>query len=46
MLVYRRVAGNFDCPLIEDVYLCFYVFLGGGFKHVFIFTPIWGDDPI
>ena len=21
-------------------------FLGGGFKHFFIFTPIWGNDPI
>ena len=21
-------------------------FLGGGFKHFFIFTPTWGNDPI
>ena len=25
---------------------CIHVFLRGGFKYLFMFTPTWGNDPI
>ena len=27
-------------------FLSVHSLLGGGFKHFFIFTPTWGNDPI